>query len=188
MTRRRWERLFWAAALGLALGGWARWRRAVPEARSPDFPALAAPSPVRPAAPARLASAADAVARGNPFRLDRAPAPLGTPRAGQLGGAGSPYPPGGSYPAYTPPGGSYPSYSPAGGAPSYSGGPQLRVTGISGPPWEALMEGLPERQGAVVVREGDRFGGLRIRSISQDLVVVQGPDGTRRLQIQRTGP
>ena len=177
MTRRRWERLMWGAALGLALAGWVRWRRVAPDAVPPAFPALATPAPVRPVAPARLAAAADAVARGNPFRLDRVPAPLGAPRPGALGMMVGP-----GYSPPPPPGMGYPPPSP------YPAGPSIRVTGISGPPWEALVEGLPERQGAVVVRAGDRFGTLRIRSISQDLVVVQGPDGTRRLQIQRTGP
>jgi hypothetical protein len=38
-----------------------------------------------------------------------------------------------------------------------------------------------------VVRAGDRVEDLRIRSISAELVVVQGQDTTWRLQIKRTG-
>jgi hypothetical protein len=138
------------------------------------------------AAPARLGSASEAVARGNPFRLDRSPSPLGSSPPGQLGlgmmvGTGyPPYPP----PAGMPSPGAYPAYTPP-GIPRQGG--VLRVTGISGPPWEALIEGIPGKQGAVVVRAGDRVEDLRIRSISAELVVVQGQDTTWRLQIKRTG-
>lgn len=182
MTRRRWEQLLWASALGLALAGWVRWRNALPEAHPASRPSLAAPPPVRAAAPARLGTALEVIARGNPFRLDRSPAPLGSPAPGQLGMMMST-----GYPPYVPPGspaGSYPAYSPP-GMPQQGGA--LRVTGISGPPWEALIEGIPGKQGAVVVRPGDRVEDLRIRSITQDLVVVQGRDTTWRLQIKRTG-
>ena len=177
MTRRRWEQLLWACAIGLSLAGWVRWRSALPGADHASRPSLAAPPPVRAAAPRGLGAASEVVARGNPFRLDRSPAPMGSPAPGQLGMMMSTgYPPGspGSYPAYTPPG------------PPRMGG-ALRVTGISGPPWEALIEGIPGKQGAVVVRPGDRVEDLRIRSISADLVVVQGQDTTWRLQIKRTG-
>ena len=174
MTRRRWERLLWTAALLLAAAGWVRWRRALPPAAPSPAPALAAPAAVRPPALARLDSAAAVVARGNPFRLDRAPAPRQP--TGPLG-LGSAVGPGMSgYP-------SPPSFSP----PPF-GGMQPRVTGISGPPWEAVLENVPGRQGAVVARPGDRFGDLRVRSISSDRVVVQGPDTTLRLQIHRNGP
>jgi hypothetical protein len=138
------------------------------------------------AASARLGSASEAVARGNPFRLDRSPAPLGSSPPGQLGlgmmvrTGYPPYPP----PAGMPSPGAYPAYTPP-GIPRQGGA--LRVTGISGPPWEALIEGIPGKQGAVVVRAGDRVEDLRIRSISSELVVVQGQDTTWRLQIKRTG-
>jgi hypothetical protein len=164
----------------MAFAGAVRWRHAVPEEGQASRPSLAAPPPMRAAAVARLGTASETVARGNPFRLDRSPAPLGSPAPGQLGMMMSTgYPPGGTglggaYPAYVPP-----VMTQQGGA--------LRVTGISGPPWEALVEGIPGKQGAVVVRPGDRVEDLRIRSISQDLVVVQGRDTTWRLQIKRTG-
>ena len=183
MTRRRWEQLLWAAALGMSLAGWVRWRSALPPTDHATRPALTAPPPVREAAPARLGTASEVVARGNPFRLDRSPAPMGSPAPGQLGmmmNTGfAPYtPPGGMSP-----GGGYPGYTPPGMAQMGA----LRVTGISGPPWEALLEGVPGKQGAVVVRPGDRVEDLRIRSITQELVVVQGRDTTWRLQIKRTG-
>lgn len=182
MTRRRWEQLLWFTALVLALGGWLRWRRALPSVTEPALASLAAPPPVRPLAAARLAAASEAVARSDPFRLDRSPAPMGSPVLG-LGSAVGPGLTG--VPPYVPPG-SFPSYTPPGGS-AYGGGPPLRVTGISGPPWEALLEGIPGRQGAVVVRPGDRVEELRIRSISSDLVVVQGRDTTWRLQVKRIG-
>lgn len=178
MTRRRWERLLWAGALLLAAVGWLRWGRALPAAPAADAPVLAAPAPVRAAPPGRLAAASAVVAGNDVFRLDRAPAPLGSPVPGQMVGPG--------FPGYVPPGGNLPSYTPP-GAPPFAGGQVLRVTGISGPPWEALLEGIPGRQGAVVVRPGDRVEDLRIRSITSDLVVVQGQDTTWRLQIKRIG-
>lgn len=182
MTRRRWEQLLWAAALVLALGGWMRWRRALRPASEPALASLAAPPPVRPVTPARLAAASEEVARNDPFRLDRSPAPLGSPTLG-IGSAVGPGLTG--VPPYGPAGGTFPPYTPPGG--SGFGGPPLRVTGISGPPWEALLEGIPGRQGAVVVRPGDRVEDLRIRSITSDLVVVQGRDTTWRLQVKRIG-
>jgi hypothetical protein len=180
VTRRRWERLLWAAALLLAAAGWVRWRRALPTSPPPAPAALAPPPAVRPRDPARLAAAGGAVARGNPFRLDRVPAPVRA--AGPLG-LGSAVGPG--YGPYVPPAGygAPPAYTP----PPFAGA-AVRVTGISGPPWEAVLEGVPGRPGAVVAREGDQFGDLRVRSISSDRVVVQGRDSIQRLQIQRTRP
>ncbi len=173
MTRRRLETFLWCAVLALAATGWMRWRRAVP-APGPDKSAhVAAPLVLRRSSPPPAPLIAE-VARRNPFRLERSPAPLA--------GAGSPgmTPPGGgaSYSAFPR---SFPSLGPIAGT-----RPPLTVTGIVGPPWEALLEGVPGRQGAVVARAGERFGDLRIRSITAAEVVVQGPDTTWRLQIKRS--
>lgn len=64
--------------------------------------------------------------------------------------------------------------------------PALFVRGIVGPPWQALVEGMPGRNVAVVVKSGDQFGDLRIQSIRRDTVVVRGADTTWRLTVART--
>jgi hypothetical protein len=111
---------------------------------------------------ARLAAAARDVMGGNPFRLDRAPAPIGfaQPTAG-------PY---AAPPSYEPP------------PPPR---PQLAVSGIMGPPWQAVLEGVPGREGGVLVRKGDVLGELRIRDVTQTVVVVSAPDTTWRLSVRR---
>ncbi|HEY0025322.1 MAG TPA: hypothetical protein VGB24_20710 [Longimicrobium sp.] len=167
MTRRRWERVLWAAALAVALGGWLRWRDAVPRVRPVPAGVAGAPGdPPRPA-PGRLAAAARSVAAANPFRLDRVPAPVGysRPLAGPMGMGTMPPPP-----TYTPP----PPPRPA-----------LAVTGIVGPPWQALLEGVPGREGAVAVRAGTVLGDLRVRSVTRDRVVVAGADTSWTLSVRK---
>jgi hypothetical protein len=55
--------------------------------------------------------------------------------------------------------------------------PQLTLGGIiGGPPWRAIVNGIPNHNGGTIVAPGDTLGGLRIRSIRRDVVVVQGQD------------
>lgn len=64
--------------------------------------------------------------------------------------------------------------------------PGLSVTGIiGGPPWSAVVEGIPGRQGSTVVQQGDTSGGLRVRSVKRDTVVITGMDTTWRLIVRR---
>ena len=63
--------------------------------------------------------------------------------------------------------------------------PRLLLSGVSGPPWQAVLEGIPGREGSVVVRVGDVFGELRVRSIRRDTVVVQGADTTWKLTVRK---
>jgi hypothetical protein len=61
--------------------------------------------------------------------------------------------------------------------PTRSPRPQLTLGGIiGGPPWRAVVNGIPNHDGGAVVSPGDTIGGLRIRSIRRDVVVVQGQD------------
>ena len=166
MSRRRIEALLWVLALALVLLGWTRWRRAEPDAQAPPG-ALAATPPEPARVPReRLAAAARSVAGGNPFRLDRVPAPIGYDQPPVPGMPGA-FP--GAPPPYQPP-------------PPMR--PQLLVSGIVGPPWQALLEGVPGREGAVVVRRGDVLGDLRVRDITQTTVVVASPDTTWRLTVR----
>jgi len=55
--------------------------------------------------------------------------------------------------------------------------PRLQLRGIlGGPPWTALIEGIPGRQGARVVREGDLISGFTIVAINKESVTVTRPD------------
>jgi hypothetical protein len=64
--------------------------------------------------------------------------------------------------------------------------PRLVLRGIlGGPPWDALIEGIPGREGSAVVRTGDKLAGLLIRSVRRDTVVVRGADTTWKLTMGR---
>jgi hypothetical protein len=163
MTRRTLEALLWIAAGMLALLAWSRVREAVPRvpAVSPSTATAAGAIPERPPA-STLASAALAAQRGNPFRLDRSPSPL---RYAVAPVAGLPPPPAPPPPPQRPP---------------------LALAGVVGPPWQALIEGIPGRNGAVVVSAGDRVEDLRVISVSRDRAVIQGADTTWRLTLKGT--
>jgi hypothetical protein len=104
-----------------------------------------------------LAAHASRTVSGDPFRLERRPASVAFGAA-----PASPTPPSSSGPR-----------------------PPLVVSGIVGPPWRAVLEGMPGREGSTVVVEGESFGELRIRSIRGDTVVVAGRDTTWRLVVRR---
>jgi len=64
--------------------------------------------------------------------------------------------------------------------------PGLAISGIiGGPPWSAVLEGVPGRDGGAVVRAGDTLGGLRVRAVRSDTVVITGMDTTWRLIVRR---
>lgn len=161
MTRRNAELLLWALALLAAAGGWRRWRAAAVR------PSAAAAALIPPSAPAgaplpadTLAAATRLVAAYDPFRLDRVPAPIAAVPSAVPGAPPPPPPP----PKLRPP---------------------LAVSGIVGPPWQAILEGVPDHPGSTVVKRGDVLGQLRVRSIDRTLVVVQGPDTTWRLTTRK---
>jgi hypothetical protein len=167
MTLRRGSEIaLWLLAFAFSIAGRRRWN----EARV-DSSRLAAASSFGRSAPAPLPVASEslAAARANidasdPFRLDRTPPPLaftsqpGAPGMGPV--AGDPPPP--------------PRFRPT-----------LSVSGIVGPPWVALLDGVPAHNASLVVHPGDVLGDLRVRSIDSDLVVIQGPDTTWRLPIRK---
>ncbi len=65
--------------------------------------------------------------------------------------------------------------------------PLLLLAGIvGGPPWAAIIEGFPGREGAVVVHGGDTLAGLRIRDVRSDRAIVSSPDTTWVLTIKRS--
>lgn len=60
--------------------------------------------------------------------------------------------------------------------------PVLKLVGIvGGPPWAALVDGIPSHDGTVLVHAGDTVGGLRVREVSATAVTVTGVDTVWRL-------
>lgn len=61
--------------------------------------------------------------------------------------------------------------------------PRLVLRGlVGGPPWDAIIEGIPGHEGSYVVRAGDSIGGLRIHSVHRDGAVIRGMDTTWTLR------
>lgn len=64
--------------------------------------------------------------------------------------------------------------------------PQLAVKAIvGGPPWQAIVDGLPGQQPGAIVRGGEHFDKLTVRSVGRDTVVIQAPDTTWKLTLKR---
>lgn len=163
MIARRVEIAIWIGAIALATLAGAR-GHAVASALSQSAPRTAryeawgvVSSPLN-MAPGTLTAASDTLVARNPFRLDRKPSDV----------------------VYDPAMGVVPP------APPTVTRPPLAVVGIvGGPPWEALVEGIPGRQGSVLVRRGDTLGGLRVRSITRDIVRISGMDTVWTLPVRR---
>jgi hypothetical protein len=62
--------------------------------------------------------------------------------------------------------------------------PQLVLEGLVG--GAALVDGAPGHPATAIVHVGDTLGGLRIRRVGRDTVIVTGADTTWRLTLRRT--
>lgn len=159
MRWRTLERVLWLVVAVAAMWASAGWRRAVPRVIAPAASMSTAPHGL-PWPPAdSLAVAAERVFERDPFRLSRRPS--ATPYRPDQDGVPPPL-------ASRPP------------------RPQLAVSGfVGGPPWRAMLEGVPGRDGSVLVQTGDTVAQLRITRVRRDTVVVQGLDTTWTLTLRR---
>ena len=74
-------------------------------------------------------------------------------------------------------------------APAARPRPKLVLAGlVGGPPWVALLEGVPGRDGPVAVRQGDTLAGLSIRNVTRDGAVIADLDTLWRLTLRRIAP
>lgn len=153
------ELLLWgitAIALVAAVVGW---QQAGETASAPAALSLTPPAGSPRWSADSLAAAANDVAAHDPFRVDRRPADV--PYHAVSDGAPPPAPP----PA--PP------------------KPNLTVAGlVGGPPWAALLDGIPGRAGSVVVHAGDVIDDLTVRAVGKDTVIVSGMDTTWTLLLK----
>lgn len=148
-----------AVAVGAALLIWIavmRWRDAVPERALPAVVVGPAPdggSERRPPSPEDVRVTIER----NPFRLSRLAADV---RFGRPGA---------------------PAVEPA-AAPMAR--PTLVLRGIvGGPPWTAIIDGLPGQAAGTLAREGSIFDKLLVRTVTAAGVVVQAPDTTWQLTL-----
>lgn len=69
--------------------------------------------------------------------------------------------------------------------PSSPAKPSLELAGIlGGPPWQAVLLGLPGRKGSLVVRAGESVEGFAVVRVGRDTVVVRGADTTWILTVR----
>lgn len=160
MTRRRvTEFTLWVATLSLSMLAGVRARDVIASMPNAGSHGLdAAPRAAMRERSDVLLTAGEGLVARDPFRLERRPSAV-------------PY---------------SPALESAPAPPSRPPRPALAVAGIvGGPPWEALLDGVPGRQGTVLVRRGDTLGGLRVRSVAKDSVRITGMDTTWVLTIRR---
>lgn len=79
--------------------------------------------------------------------------------------------------------------TPASGPITIAYRPQLTVAAVvGGPPWTALLGGVPGVAGMVLVRPGDVVDSIHISSIARGRVVVRLPDTTWVLELEKDKP
>ena len=162
MSGRLGERMMWLGAvlaIGLGTLSWHRQSRALglPVEAAPLRPAASLPS-VGASADAERAVAA--IVESNLFRRDRQPPDAGSVAAAQLQAA-TPQP-------LAPP------------------KPRLVLRGlVGGPPWNAVVDGIPGRERGIVLRTGDTIAGLTVRGVRAGEVIIRGMDTTWTLKLSR---
>ena len=152
---RRLDQLLWSLTVAAILAG--VWLASA-VVRPLDVAAWVAPSAGGGVAPGRsdLGDLARRVALNDPFRFDRRPSSV------PFGTVASEERVAERYTARAP-----------------------EVSGIVGPPWRAALEGVPGREGGVLVEVGDTLAGWRVVAVRRDTIVIQAKDTTWRLAVRR---
>jgi len=161
MTTRRLRDALWASTIVVVLLLPLGWRLGASSSGSAIRPLPGGERAISRVPADTVREAAARVAEHDPFRIDHRPATV--PYRPELEG-GAPQPP----PPPKPP------------------KPHLALSGIvGGPPWSAILDSVPGRDGSVLVRKGDTLGGLKVRSVGRDTVIVQGADTVWKLIVKR---
>ncbi len=162
MSRWRLELLMLAAIVtagAMAMHRWLQVDAAPPTGRAiPALARVAMPAFTRSA----LRAAAETTVANDPFRLSNSPPDVDA--ATRTSGVRSP-------------------------GPARAPRPTLVLKAITGgPPWQAIVAGLPGQSGDAVVAPGAAFGALTVQSITRDEVIVRAPDTTWTLSLKRSAP
>jgi hypothetical protein len=161
MTANRLEIVLAVATLSFSAIAVMRWRAARVETSVASAPRPASVATLATIDAGSLAQSASAARDHDPFRLSRVPAEI----------------------AFVPR--SVAAAAPA-AAPSFRGPLHLRGI-VGGPPWQAIVDGLPGQPPGTVVSAGKTFDKIVVRSITRDTVVIQAPDTVWRLTLNKGG-
>lgn len=129
-----------------------RWRAAAPPADVDDTPARIAPIRDSLVSDSALAEAEAMAVDGDPFRLSNSPPDVHFEPGSELspiGGRAAPPP---VRPAFV-------------------------LKGIiGGPPWQAMIDGIPGQPSGTIAAAGAKYNTLTVRTVTRDSVVIQGLD------------
>jgi hypothetical protein len=56
---------------------------------------------------------------------------------------------------------------------------------VGGPPWQAVIDGIPGQPPGTIAEVGKRFDKFLVRAVTRDSVIVQGPDTSWVLSFRR---
>lgn len=146
------ERLLIGASMLLCLIAAVRWHQATPlDAAQAPSPTHAGNSPLV-VTDSALEEAEDLTVTNDPFRLSNTPPDVRFDVNEGMPGTPRPYVP--------PP-----------VRPSFS----LKAI-VGGPPWHAVVDGIPGQPAGTVVRQGAQYEKLVVRLVTRDSVIIQGSD------------
>lgn len=143
------------ATVAVVIAFW-RWDHGRLASASPRISVPAVEQNVARAGPAALTRAARTVTRRNPFRIDRRPSAVPFSSEPQPAVVSSP-----------------------------SVGFTPVLVGIVGPPYQAILSGIPGRNGEIVLRQGDTLASLHVRRLTADSMILVAPDTIWRLSVRR---
>lgn len=157
----RVELLLWASTVIFTAVSVVQWQEEFVAHQASQTPAHVAPGDVSYWSADSLSQLAQGVYGANPFRLERRPSAV----------------------RFDPAAGSFPvTITPPRPAP-----PVLRLSGIlGGPPWQAVIEGIPGKGGSTLAVSDETFGDLRIVRVTRDSVIIAGPDTTWKLSVRKS--
>lgn len=156
------ERCAWAIAVAGAIAAAHSWYVISRPGVAPAPAIWPVSETARPIAADSLAVLASRIVGSDPFRLDRKPADV----------------------AYGATPDSTANRAPAAAPPR----PPLVLVGIVGPPWKALVDGVPGHDGSMVLQAGQVVAGLRVRDVTATGATISTTDTTWHLTVKRTWP
>jgi len=162
MTTRRLYVVVAAAFVSLTGAGAVRWRAAVPPVGHETTSIDVTTASLADSLDVVLSESEDLIVSNDPFRLANVPASVRFDPDAETRGAG----------------------------PVTAVAPPVRPTMtlkaiVGGPPWQAIVDGIPGQPQGTLVRAGSAFDKLVAQSVTRDSVVMRGPDTTWVLSFRR---